>query len=230
MNRERKDGKVDTIQEYGRERTGKVLTAERVKAGGFLWCGRFAILSFTLAFLVPALLCTPSVARGSDTETAWTALMNGRAVALIRHAMAPGVGDPPGFRLDDCSTQRNLSEEGRAQSLRIGRFFRSKGIQEGRLFSSQWCRCLETARLLGLGTVVELPLLNSFFEAFEKEREQTRQTRRFLASLPAGPPVLLVTHQVNITALTGVTPASGEIVIFSVEQNGSGKVLGRVVP
>lgn len=228
MNREGQDREVTSIQGYREKETEKVSSANGVRAWVSFWRGRLAILALVL--LVPALFPTPSAAHDSENETAWTALMSGRAVALIRHATAPGIGDPPGFRLHDCSTQRNLSEEGRTQARRIGRFFRSKGIEEARLFSSQWCRCLETARLLGLGTVIELPFLNSFFNASEKEGRQTEQTRQYIRSLPKGHPVVLVTHQVNITALTGVVPASGEVVIFALGQNGKGKVLERVTP
>lgn len=230
MNGKGQDGEENNREKQGCEGMGYNVTGVGARTGLFLWCGTVTILFFALALLVPALVCVPFSAHGSETETAWTALIKGRAVALIRHATAPGIGDPAAFRLGDCSTQRNLSGEGRTQAGRIGRFLRSKGIEETRLFSSQWCRCLETARLLGFGTVIELPLLNSFFDAKEKEKRQTEQTSHFIRSLPEGPPVVLVTHQVNITALTGVVPASGEIVIFTIGQDGKGKVLERVIP
>jgi hypothetical protein len=98
------------------------------------------------------------------------------------------------------------------------------------LYSSQWCRCLETARLLNLGSVKELPALNSFFEDRSTEESQTKQLRKFIMSLSAGKPVIMVTHQVNITALTDIVPLSGEIIIFQLTQDGQGKVLGRFTP
>jgi phosphohistidine phosphatase SixA len=163
-------------------------------------------------------------------ETVWQALQRGEALALIRHATAPGTGDPPGFVLRDCTTQRNLSAEGRLQSRRIGDFFRARAIREARVYSSQWCRCLETAGLLGLGPVEELPALNSFFTEPAKGPEQTAEIRAFLSALPRQGPIILVTHQVNITSLTGVFPASGEIIIVQHEKSGRGTVLGRFLP
>ena len=176
-------------------------------------------------------LFLPAIVSAQATQDiALTELLKGRAVALIRHATAPGLGDPSGFRIGDCTTQRNLSQEGRDQAGRIGEFFRRKGIKEASVYSSQWCRCLETARLLNLGSVKELPALNSFFEDRSTEESQTKQLRKFIMSLSAGKPVIMVTHQVNITALTDIVPLSGEIIIFQLTQDGQGKVLGRVTP
>jgi phosphohistidine phosphatase SixA len=150
-------------------------------------------------------------------------------LAIMRHATAPGTGDPAGFRLDDCRTQRNLSEEGREQAARIGARFRANGIETARVFSSQWCRCLDTARLLGLGPVEELPLLNSFFAESEQRDSQTRSLKKWLADQDFGDrPLVLVTHQVNVTALTGVYPNSGEIVVIARPQNGDIVVAGTI--
>jgi len=176
-------------------------------------------------------LFLPAIVSAQATQDiALTELVKGRAVALIRHATAPGLGDPPGFRIGVCTTQRNLSQEGRDQAGRIGEFFRRKGIKEASVYSSQWCRCLETARLLNLGSVKELPALNSFFEDRSTDEAQTKQIRKFITSLPTGKPVIMVTHQVNITALTDIVPSSGEIIIFQLTQDGQGKVLGRFTP
>jgi phosphohistidine phosphatase SixA len=187
---------------------------------------RWAISTlFVLCFFLPV------IASAQATQNiAWTQLRQGVAVALIRHAIAPGLGDPPGFRIGDCTTQRNLSQEGRDQARRIGEFFREKGVKETSVYSSQWCRCLETARLLALGPVKELPALNSFFEDRSTDEAQTKQIRKFITSLPTGKPVIMVTHQVNITALTGIVPSSGEIIILQLTQDGQGKVLGRFTP
>ena len=135
-------------------------------------------------------------------------------IVVLRHARAPGTGDPPNFRLGDCSTQRNLSKAGRDQAARIGARLRAAGLAETTVYSSQWCRCLETARNLAVGPVVELPVLNSFFQSPELEQKHTRPLRSWIASADLGRPVVLVTHQVNITALTGVVPAEGEILIL----------------
>ncbi|MCW8892288.1 MAG: histidine phosphatase family protein, partial [Deltaproteobacteria bacterium] len=115
---------------------------------------------------------------------------------------------------DDCSTQRNLSETGREQARRIGALFRNNGIDAARVYSSQWCRCLETARLLELGPVTEQPIINSFFRAFHREAEQTRQLGEWLAQQELSQPLVLVSHQVNITAFSGVYPSSGELVVL----------------
>ncbi len=161
-------------------------------------------LSVMLIFLTAAALTSQErpVAAGDILNRPGTAL-------LLRHALAPGTGDPPGFRLGDCATQRNLSEEGRRQARELGRRLRAEGVTGARVYSSRWCRSLETAELLGLGPVVPLPALDSFFSLAQSGPKQTDDLREFLRSLPPGPPVILVTHQVNITALTGIVPTSG---------------------
>lgn len=142
-------------------------------------------------------------------------------VLLLRHAIAPGFGDPVGFRIDDCSTQRNLSEAGRQQANGIGAWLRSRGVSRARVYSSQWCRCLETAELLGLGEVSPLPALNSFFQRPEDRTFNLTALRSFLADKASQSELLvLVTHQVTVTALTGVFPNSGEGVLATLGENG----------
>jgi phosphohistidine phosphatase SixA len=165
-----------------------------------------------LAAIAIALLCAGPV---SANDALWAALVDGGHVALMRHARAPGTGDPRGFELDDCRSQRNLDQAGRDQARRTGAVFRERGVTIGRLLSSQWCRCLETARLLALGNVEPLTSLNSLFGRRAREPAQTAAIRALLADAdPGGPSLVLVTHQVNITALTGIYPASGEIVVL----------------
>ncbi|MEE4243200.1 MAG: histidine phosphatase family protein, partial [Desulfopila sp.] len=144
----------------------------------------------------------------------WADLRSGNHVVLMRHALAPGIGDPPDFDLEDCSTQRNLSDAGRRQAEEVGVLFRRNGIDKAHIFSSQWCRCLETARLLALGPVNELALLNSFFRQREKGKTQTWMLQQWLERQDLHQPLILVTHQVNITAFSGIYPASGEIVLL----------------
>jgi len=158
----------------------------------------------------------------------WDALRMSGHFALIRHALAPGTYDPPGYRLDDCSTQRNLSDEGRAQAVRIGNLFRANGIATARLYSSQWCRCLETASLLKLGDVSPQPLLNSFAQNRERAVQQTAAVRPWIAQLDLTGPTMMVTHQVVITALSEVFPGSGEIVVMRRELDGRLTVTGRI--
>ena len=147
--------------------------------------------------------------------------------AIMRHALAPGNGDPAGFLLRDCGTQRNLDQNGRAQARAIGSAFNSAGVVFNRVLSSQWCRCLDTAELLDLGNVEELPSLNSFFENRSAAEAQTLSTRRFLSGLGESETVMLVTHQVNITDLTGQFPASGEVFLIQVNDSGKVNVVGR---
>lgn len=145
----------------------------------------------------------------------WQALVAGGHVALIRHATAPGSGDPPGFRLDDCRTQRNLSAAGRAEAARIGGALAARGVSVEAIYSSQWCRCLETAERLRLGPVTAFPPLNSFFRDPAQGDAQMAVLRPWLAALRPAGTVLLVTHQVVVTALTGIVPDEGEIIVIA---------------
>ena len=188
---------------------------------------RLVTIGMFIAFFV-TLLCSLPVQSAEPDAALWKALRSGGHVALLRHALAPGTGDPPGFRLGDCQTQRNLSTQGREQAARIGELFRAHGMQSAQVFSSQWCRCLETARLLGLGAVEERPFLNSFFNDFARREPQTAELRDWLDKQPLSEPVVLVTHQVNITALTGVYPGSGELVIVRRAENGDLAVVGTI--
>jgi phosphohistidine phosphatase SixA len=148
---------------------------------------------------------------------------------MMRHAFAPGTGDPPNFRLEDCSTQRNLSAEGRAQAVRMGEAFRRRNIQVARILSSQWCRCLETARLMNLGTVEAFPPINSFFSQARKEAAQTAEVRKFIAdNRNTKGAIVMITHQVNITAVTDVVPQSGESVVLRANQQGQVELVGRI--
>ena len=169
----------------------------------------------------------PGFSSDNDIEL-WNSLRSGNSLVLMRHALAPGTGDPNHFRLGDCSTQRNLSAAGRTQAQVIGRQFRSHGIQQARVFSSQWCRCMETAELLELGPVTELPELNSFFQQYQRRDSQTQQLTKWLKREKFDQPLVLVTHQVNITALTDFYPASGEMVIVKRSESGEILVLGSI--
>ena len=150
-------------------------------------------------------------------------------VVLLRHAVAPGTGDPITFQLDECSTQRNLSEAGRQQARDMGEAFRRRDIPVTHIFSSQWCRCLETAELLNLGTVQPFPALNSFFRDRSTEDAQTTQVKDYVAAYSDSPGVIvMVTHQVNITALSSLFPQSGSAVVVQLE-DGQLEVLGQLL-
>jgi len=163
-----------------------------------------------------------------DATDLWSRLAQGGAAVLIRHALAPGFSDPPTFKLGDCSTQRNLSDAGRQQARQIGAAFRQHRIAIDKVYTSEWCRCQETAELLGLGPVTPFPILNSFFETRERAKDQTEALTQFLKTIPISNVIVLVTHQVNITALTGVSPASGEAVVVEIRNANTLRVLGAL--
>lgn len=175
--------------------------------------------------LVLALLSSPA----AHAQDAWAALAQPRTHILMRHAEAPGTGDPGNFRLGECSTQRNLSAGGREQASRIGETVRAR-VQVSRVLTSQWCRASETARLLALGPVQDEPALNSFFaDSGTAERQNAAVKARLAALDAAGERAVLVTHQVNITDLTGVFPASGEMLVVRLDGERM-DVLGRIRP
>ena len=150
-------------------------------------------------------------------------------VLMLRHAHAPGTGDPENFRLGDCRTQRNLDARGRAQAAALGARLKQAGVSRARVYASQWCRCLETARLLDLGPVEPLPALNSFFDRPHERETKVAALRAFLAGLASdGPPVVLVTHQVTITAITGRYMGSGTGVLLALDRPGALRVLGEM--
>lgn len=156
-------------------------------------------------------------------------LADGGYVVMYRHALAPGTGDPEGFSPGDCATQRNLNEAGREQARAIGDALRAAGVREARVLTSRWCRARETARLLGFGAPEELAALDSFFRRSGEREPATDALRGFIAGLPpSGPLVILVSHQVNVTALTGIFPASGEGVVLDGRGGGPVSAVGRL--
>ncbi len=189
---------------------------------------RFFLGRFALALAV-VWFANPSHGSETDNHAAlWQAVASGSHVAIIRHALAPGFGDPAEFELENCSTQRNLSAVGRDQARRIGDLFRQNGISQAQVMTSQWCRCRETAKLMSLGDPADLPPLNSFFQERSRGPEQNRALQQWLHERQLRLPLVLVTHQVNITALTGLGASSGEIVVFQIKDNNAVEVLGRI--
>lgn len=188
-------------------------------------------LSVALAVTFVSVFCLQpfnTVRAESDQGRLWEALALKNHFAMIRHAMAPGTGDPPEFVKDRRETQRNLSKEGRLQAKRIGDLFRSHDIAEALVYTSEWYRCRDTAELLNLGAVQLLPVLNSFFEDYGQKDAVTASLKDWLAQQKMDKPTVLVTHQVNITALTGVFPSSGEIVVVEQQSGGQIRVLGQI--
>lgn len=148
---------------------------------------------------------------------------------LMRHGIAPGTGDPADFVLGDCSTQRNLSEEGRAQARRTGALFRQKNVAVDQVLSSEWCRCLDTATLLNLGPVELFPALSSFFQNRAQGPEQTERLREFMVEHQDDQQVtMMVTHFVNISAIAGSGVSSGEMVVMQVNDRDEVVVVDRI--
>jgi hypothetical protein len=175
-----------------------------------------------------ALLALASPASAQAPADGWDALRQG-GIVLFRHATAPGGGDPPAMRLGDCATQRNLDATGRAEAARIGAAFRARGIAVGRVLASAWCRATETAEIAFPGRVAMEPAFNSFFGDRGRGPAQTEAARAILLAW-AGPGALVVsTHQVNITALTGIFPASGEGIVLRA-RDGALQVVARIRP
>jgi broad specificity phosphatase PhoE len=164
------------------------------------------------AMVFPALLASAHL-EAADSDL-WQRLHEGGYVLLIRHAATdPGIGDPPGFRLAVCSTQRNLSEQGKRDARAIGAAFRKRGIPLGPVWSSRWCRCLDTARL-AFGRVEEAPMLDSLFRDSEAAgRAKVREVLARVGSYRDQSNLVLVTHDVNIRALVGESVAQGDIVV-----------------
>ena len=147
-------------------------------------------------------------------------------VLLIRHAATEsGLGDPPGFVIGQCRTQRNLSDEGRQASRAFGAWLQSQNFKPDAVRSSQWCRCQDTARL-AFGAYEDWPALNSTFAGQGDPAAQQQALRERLSALPAGRTEVWVTHQVNMTGLTGAYPEMGEA--FLVDAQGRLKARGRV--
>lgn len=163
-------------------------------------------------------------------EAVWQSLSAGGLVVLIRHASTvPGVGDPPEFRLGDCTTQRNLSDAGRAEAERIGASFRARRIGVTAVRSSEWCRCRDTAER-AFGTYRPWSALNSFFRDHGTAPRQRAEVLRAIRDHRGPGNLVLVTHQVNITDLTGVVPTSGELVVLRPGRTGPPELVGRIPP
>lgn len=171
-------------------------------------------------FLLLFALLAPFAALAQDLAPLARLATPGHAL-LIRHAYAPGIGDPPQFRIGDCSTQRNLDAQGREEARTAGAALRAAGITNARVLSSEWCRCTETARLLGYGPVETAPALNSFFANPDEGPSRIAATKTLLAQLARDTrPVIMVTHDVTIAGLTGRRLSTAEGVIVRTTAQG----------
>jgi phosphohistidine phosphatase SixA len=144
-------------------------------------------------------------------------------VLLMRHALAPGVGDPPNYKLDDCKTQRNLSAEGRSHAVAVGNWLKRQGVSTADVRSSTWCRCKDTAEGLNFKGFKIEPSLDSFFDVMDKSPERTQALQKFIAAqrqTKGAQALILVTHHVNIHAFMGENIGSGDMVLAQVDTQG----------
>jgi phosphohistidine phosphatase SixA len=188
------------------------------------WLGR-------LALSILALLLAVGPALGADEQAAWAALAGGGHIALIRHGNAPPGygGDPPGFRFDDCKTQRNLDDKGRAQGKALGEAFRSHGVRVDRVLSSPVCRCMDTASLMAVGNVESSYAL---VPDRDPNRLRFRELKDIVSSWRGPGTLVLVSHGFTIEPLVGINPEQAEVVVLK-PTPGSGNgasIVGRIPP
>jgi len=186
--------------------------------------------------LYRVLLCAVSailIASQSMASELSELMRQGHTVLFMRHAYAPGIGDPPNFKVNDCSTQRNLNQEGIDQARSTGKWLLSQEITQAKVYTSPWCRCIDTASLLNYGVPEKLEILGSTFN----EQDYATPAKKSLVEWmqthvknPAGKPHIMVTHQVNILAYTGVNTSSGEMVLVRINPDGTAKVLKTFLP
>ena len=176
-----------------------------------------------------ACIMASTMAQASDLSDK---LQSPEYVLLMRHTRAPGIGDPTHYTLDDCTTQRNLSDEGRKQAVAVGYWLKKQGVQTADVWSSAWCRCKDTAELLKLGPVTVEPALASFFDDMAQAKTRNQQLEKFIASqlkTKGQQALVLVTHHVNIHAFMGENIASGDMVLAKVDSNGK-MVAYKLIP
>jgi phosphohistidine phosphatase SixA len=169
------------------------------------------IISLLLKVLIFSLFSFHSY----SSEQNWKPAQEGSKVILIRHSLAPGGGDPAGFKINDCKTQRNLNRVGINQSKKIGKLFKKNKVLIDQVLSSQWCRCKDTAQY-AFGNYKEFTALNSTFQSpyNKNETKQLKELYTFVKKWDGkGKNLVLVTHYSIITAVTNAVPSSGEIVI-----------------
>ena len=169
-------------------------------------------------FLILIIFFIPNIS--FSNETLINSLKDGKKIIFIRHAIAPGSGDPESFNIKNCSTQRNLNDEGKIQSKKIGNFFKTNKIKISKILSSEWCRCKDTAKI-AFGKFETFNALNSFYEArFQKNRSsQIRDLRNFISSWESDSNLILVTHYVVIYDLLNSAASSGEMIITDKKLN-----------
>lgn len=177
------------------------------------------------AFLLLALAAGPAWA----DDALWALLESGGQVVLIRHGLTtPGVGDPPGFTLADCRTQRNLVDAGRREAERLGTALRARRVPVAQVRSSPWCRCIETAKLAFATEPVVDDTLSNLFEHSQNRERQVAQFRKLVANAPKRGNLMLVTHGSTTAAITGINQGTAEMVIVTPEGGDKYRVAGRL--
>ena len=161
----------------------------------------------------------------ASTELSKLIINSNINVIFLRHAIAPGFGDPYNFKLGDCNTQRNLSFEGIEQAKMIGEYFRTNKIKFSEILSSEWCRCIDTISNMGIGKWKEFEGLNSFFQDFSDKSKVTKILHKKLDTIKDDELFLMVTHQVVISHITGISPSSGGIVLYSTRTGNSKNII-----
>ena len=190
-------------------------------------------LSLTSSFLKFLLMCFAWTGASFANATELSDLLKrSDHVLLMRHALAPGVGDPAGYKLDDCQTQRNLDAKGRAQAQKTGQWLKAQGVQDALVFTSAWCRCKETADKLALGVPVQETSLNSFFDDMRQGPQSNVRLQKFIAAQlksKGDKALILVTHHVNIAEFMGENVGSGDMVLVKVNYQGQ-RISHKVYP
>jgi phosphohistidine phosphatase SixA len=190
---------------------------------------KISLLALLLAVAL-SLFAPHGVAAGSEEDRIWSLLRSGGQVVLLRHTVTPpGVGDPPGMRVDDCSTQRNLTDEGRGHATAIGEVVRLQGVEFDRVLSSPMCRCLETARL-AFGRAEILNATVNPRAGIEDKPREVREMRALATEKRHGGNVVLVSHGTTIAAVTGINTEPGEMVVVTPQGDGHFELRGRLRP
>jgi phosphohistidine phosphatase SixA len=179
-------------------------------------------LHLSFLIIISTLLFTQSKFATAQSDLA-SKLKDGSHVLLMRHADAPGYGDPRNYQISECSTQRNLGDYGRKQAKNTGDWLSSHGIEQAKVYSSPWCRCIDTAALLNKGAVKKEVALGSFFDDMSQAKRQTDELVKLIAAerkQNPNMPIIMVTHHVNIQSYMGMVVNSGDMVLVKVDPTG----------